>query len=53
MNRIPVVLYVVLEKEKDVATDVVVTATELVVKPVVVVLKIVVNVVARVTPRKF
>jgi hypothetical protein len=53
VKRMPVVLKVVLENEKLVATDVVVVESEVVVEDDVVVVLYVVMVVARVTPRKF
>lgn len=52
MNNMPVVLYVVLEKENVVATDVVVVDIEVVVDAVVDVVLNVVTVLARLTPRK-
>ena len=52
VNSIPVVLYVVLENENDVATDVVVVDIEVVVDEVLVVVLKVVTVLAKLTPRK-
>jgi DNA helicase HerA-like ATPase len=52
VNSIPVVLYVVLEYEKDVAIDVVVVVSNVVVDEVEVVVLYVITVLAKVTPRK-